>query len=466
MSQRAWLQRPGIFRCVLVEIDYLDNGTLKTAHFARGNFRSAGSDTPAYTPYRDIIVGGLTFTSSIDAALFGHSPSGLGDIQLLAIPEAEMLLTKAVAGNPVRIYIGEESWPKAKFYQVATLISDGVTASGNNVRVLFRDFAADLNAPVLSKRTADGTLIPLCLGRVFNVTPVLVNESTHTYQFNREPSQAVTAVRFNGDTVKPSHYSVDLNKSEITFNVMPIGQITLDVDGANTGGWKQSARDIIQHLFTGAHIDADVPDYLLGSYTSDDSSKAQLLTNICTSIGAYWRFTVDGTLTVSRFVPPTGSASALITDDNNELNSRRISVTLPPSKEVTIGYKRNYTQISDVAGNVHEQNAKLAEHLQGESLLSLAESKPIATAYAKAAAIKADTLLANQADAATEANRRLTIGNKTRVIYETKQLAAGFELALGVEVQMTTPGLNGNTAVVTRKDYDLLNDAVTLELWQ
>lgn len=464
--QTQWLQRPGVFRCVLIEVDYSEGAETKTAYFARGNFRSAGTDTPAYTPYRDVIVGGLTFTSAIDSALFGHSDSGLGDVELLAIAETEQLLTKAVAGHSVRIYIGEEGWKKSQFYPVATFISDTPTASGNTIRLPFREFAEDLAEPVLNQRTADGVIIPLCLGRAFNITPVLINAANHTYQFNLESSEAVSAVRFNGDLVADNHYSVDLTTSTITFTTKPIGQITMDVDGVNHGGWKRSATEIIQYLFPTAQVAKNVPDYLLGLYLNDSQSKEQLLNDITTSVGAYWRYDVNGILQVNRFSAPTGKANSAVTADNNQLNSRSIVLTLPPSKEVSIGYGRNYTPMSALAGKVHEQQPELAERLTGETLTVTLSSPMIANTYAKAAMVNAPTLLVDKADANGEASRRLAIGSIPRVIYQTQQMAAGFSLGLGQEVKMTTPGLNGNTAIVTRKDYDMLNDTITLELWQ
>lgn len=463
---KDWLSLTSVFRCVLVEIDYKEAGVIKTACFARGNFRSAGTDTPAYTPYRDFVVGGLQFASSIDAVLFGQSQVNLGDVELMALPETEVLLARAVAGHQIRLYIGEESWTKAEFYQLATVVSQSVEASSNAIRVTFRDFSEDLNSPVLSEKTDDGVLLPRCFGRAFNIKPLLIDALTHTYQFNTEPSQAVTAVKFNGDILSTADYLVDLTNSTITFSVMPIGEVTLDVDGTKTVSWLQTAGEIITYLFPTAVIDAGVSNALLGLYISDEMSLSELLDEVTSSIGAFWRFDAFGVLHVKPFIGLTGTTVRKLTDDHNEENSREIAFTLPPAKSVTLGYARNFTPLKNVAGNVYTTDAAMAERLQqDESTISVNDSV-IEAAYNNAAIVSASTLLVNKADADAEAARRLAISNQPRVIYETKQLAAGFGFELGDEVTLTTPGLNGTAAIIIRKDHDMLNDAVTLEFWQ
>jgi len=466
MTQSEWLKRPNTFRCVLVEIDYKEGGSIKTACFAKGNFRSARTDTPAYTPYRDFVIGGLKFSASIDSALFGSTKTRPGELILLGHQDTDYLLTKAVAGNAIRIFIGDESWTKADFYQVATLVSDGVGISGTNIRITFRQFAEDMNAPVLTERTADGRLIPFCAGRASNVTPILIDELTGTYKFNRESSQAVTAAKFNGDIVSPANYTVNLANSTITFNNAPIGQVTLDIDGTNTGSWKQTASDIIGHIFPGAQLDPGLATYQLGIYINDDTTLGELLDDITTSIGAFWKFDESGILQIKPFNTVTGTAAAAISDDQNVEDSRRVAFTMAPSKEVLIGYARNYTQIRNVAGNVYATSQATAEYLQNPGKIASASDNQIAIDFAKSATITADTAIVNKADADTEAARRLAIGAIPRLIYQTKQMAAGFDIEMGQEAELTTPGLNGKNAIVTRKDYDILDETVTVEFWQ
>ena len=90
----------------------------------------------------------------------------------------------------------------------------------------------------------------------------------------------------------------------------------------------------------------------------------------------------------------------------------------------------------------------------------------MATDYKKSALINAVSAIVNKADTENEALKRKAISNKPRVIYQTKQMAAGFGILLGEEVELTTPGVNGSNAIITRKEYDLLNDTITLEFWQ
>jgi len=464
LTKSQWLRKSGIFRCVLVEIDYVELGATKTAYFARGNFRSAGTDTPAYMPYRDLIIGGLQFSQSISEAFTGKSSVDLGDVELVMQPEANALLKKAVAGNQIRIYIGEESWKKSGFYLLATVTSKRVYPSNNSIFVTFRDYSEDLDQLVLTTKTTRDELIPLALGRVFNCKPVLDDAASHRYKFNREASQAVTAVKMNGDVISNSNYTVDLVNSTITFSVMPIGQITIDVDGCNAGGWKSTAAAMILHLFPNAQIDALLATYQLGLYVDSDLTKVALLDKITSSVGAFWLFDEFGVLHVKPFKLPTNTSLLLLSDDHNEQFSRRGRSQFSPVKSVELKYGKNFSPIKSIAGAVYG-DAAMADRLQN-NYLTKSKINSALTDFKDAISITPVTIISEEVDADTEAQRRLDIGSQPRFISETKQLAAAFEYQLGDEIKLESPDINGDYAIINRKRNDILNETVTLEFWQ
>ena len=175
----AWLTTPGLFRCVLVELDYLDGSTVKTAHFSNAAFVSGQSDAPAHTAYDPFILGGLDFERSLAEVFTGASSVRLTDVELVKQPATEWLIAAKVAGQQIRVFLGDKAWPKASFAQVITGVCDGAWSEQSRIRIKFRDLAKTLQVPVLTERfssgAAQGELKPLCLGRCFNIKPVPVS---------------------------------------------------------------------------------------------------------------------------------------------------------------------------------------------------------------------------------------------------------------------------------------------------
>ena len=55
MTPEQWLKTPGLERALLVKVNYLHNGS-KTAYFSTHPFVSSPTDSPAHTPFDDLVV--------------------------------------------------------------------------------------------------------------------------------------------------------------------------------------------------------------------------------------------------------------------------------------------------------------------------------------------------------------------------------------------------------------------------
>lgn len=474
MDYQNWLAQVGVFRCVLVELDYLDAGTVKTAYFSNAAFVSAGSDSPAHTAYDPFVLAGLEFDRSLAEIFTGASSVRTSDVELVSLPATQWLVSAKVAGQQIRVFLGDKAWPKAQFQQIITGVCDGVWPEQERIRIQFRDAARQLQQPALTERyisgAAEGELTPLCLGRCYNIKPVLIDAANHVYQFNCVPSQAVTAVRFNGAVVDAAQYVIDLAAGTIAFNTYPIGEVTADVDGAViTGQWLQTAADFIQYLLSRLSISADIsglPGYLLGLYLTDDTDADVLLDEICASVGGYWLFDRTGQFRARHFNGIPVTKSAQITDDQNLYGTRLLRRRITPLYSYTIGYARNWQPLSSIAASIYENDPAEAKRLATTEQTVTITSSSVEAEYADAETVTASTLIVTKADAETEANRRMALAAVPRYVYETQQLASPFAWDLGAGCELDTQGVNGEAAVLTRLSESPLTGLCTVEYWQ
>lgn len=466
-----WLNTPGASRCVLVELDHIDGDVMKTACFANAAFATTPTDTPPNTPYDPFVVGSFSYERSLNEVFTGRSVSKTSDIELVYQPQSEALLTKGVYGQAIRIYMGDKRWPKADFRQIIAGICDNVTPEQSTIRIKFRDAADALKKPLLTERYATGPaagqLKPLTLGRCFNIKPLLIDEAAHVYQFSIGQSSAVTAVRFNGALVAPAHYTVNLLNSTVTFSTHPMGDVTMDVDGQQSGdAWLQTATQFIQHIASIGGVSVDVsglPDYQLGLYITAETDAADIIDDICASVGGYWFYSRFGQFTVRAF---NGLAAATvdITRDQTVANTMRPRRVIAPLKSITMQYKRNWTVQSNVAASVYELTPALADELSKEG-----KTKPCTQAlpnFPQAESISPKTLIVNEADATTEGNRRLAIAVKPRFIYELQAFSAPFSWPIGATATLERPGINGDRAVITKLVESPVSGTCNVEIWQ
>ena len=460
-----WLNTPGLFRTILVEINYTLLGVPKTLHVSNAAYLSHGTDTPTYQPYDAFITSDINFKRQLSEIFTGKSRYELTKIDLLNQENVSDLLIAATANHQIKILIGDNAQPLANFQVIVDALIEDVLPGKDRVIVKIKDKAKSLATPyltdVFSSGIGEGKVIPKCLGRCFNISPVLIDDTLHVYQFNIDESQALTAARFNGALVSTSDYTVDLVNSKITFTTQPQGTVTLDVDGSKSGGtWLQTATEMIEHLVPGATI-TGLPDYLLGLYITGNRTTANIIDEICASVGGYWFYDRVGTYICEHFNGTSGVYDHELTDEQN------IESTRLPQRKIAPVHQRNFTVMSNVAEVVFDSDLALAEQLQTTGNITQRSDVSTLANYPESLIISdVPTLIVNLIDVNTESDRRLALRNMPHFVYQTQQLAGALTFKLGDELLLETNGLNGHNAVITKLDENISTGKTIVSFWQ
>lgn len=238
----AWLKTTNPYRVILVEIiGILDtNGTPINFYLSNRPYTSTSTDTPANNSYTAAISGGVTFSEEID--LSGSASISYGDIELDNtdnIRNGDSWLNYVWINKSVNIYLGDARWTRADFYNIFSgLVKDITVKDRNSVNLVLVNALEKLNKSI-SGTTIGGTgpnkdqLIPLTFGECFNVTPLLVDNTTLEYQVHPGPIEGFIEVRDNGVPLTGTSLPVfSPNTGKFRLSVQPAGTITASVQGS------------------------------------------------------------------------------------------------------------------------------------------------------------------------------------------------------------------------------------------
>ncbi len=473
MMFAEWIKTSGMDRCYLVEFQVRQAGQVKTIRRSTHPYRSGPTDTPAFTPYHDTILSVGSWGRELTELFTGYSTTARTSIDLFLDEELQAFLeTASVGGLPVTIRCGDASWPLAQFGVVITATAEALRATSyDTVQLTLRDtselLSRQLQTTLIASGPNAGQPVPICLGRCFNVSPVLLDDATKTYQVHDGAIQAITAVRENGVAIP---YTANLTNGTFTLTNNAKGRVTADVDGAKPAGtWLQSAAQMIAYLVGrfGLAVPAGLatlPAYQLGLYITGDKALTTVLDDISASVGAAWYYSRTGQLQWLFFNGP-GAPVASITSDDIEDNSLWPRRRIAPAKTVKIGYRRNWTPQADgLAGSVRETTPAVAATYEKSESSFTATNAGIDDP--DAVDVSVSTLIVSLADATTEASRRAAWSAVPRSIFEFSAFAAPFNLDLGQTVTIEYPQYFAvpGPAVITRLRDELLQDTCTLEV--
>jgi hypothetical protein len=242
-TEQEWLDADN-HKIILVDIAYHDGTSLNTKYFSSypyvlkygDSFTNILGDVVSSIPYEDILLDIPKLTTKI------NSSSAVGSITLLNTEgEFDNLLdiTNAWEGHDIKIYIGSPTWARSQFILILDGITNALTAPQQHaLSISLRDKKEILNvttqssiiwntsnvlnylndniastglydkfATIFNKKLYDTTgsyipfdtslgiipsgiensLVPICLGKVFNIEPVLVDSYNHVYQIHECP---------------------------------------------------------------------------------------------------------------------------------------------------------------------------------------------------------------------------------------------------------------------------------------
>ncbi len=434
LTPQQWLNRPGMFRCILVEADYLEGGQLKTLYLSNYAYRSSPTDNAPNRVYKNWInkSSTLTFAQRMSVVLYGYTQTSTGAIEVFLHPSIEQLITDAdFEGQALRVFVGSPSWSRDDF--IPKFVGQGKSfdpVDNKRARITFTDKSQSLKKGVLTSLIATGSnagdFKPKCLGQCFNIEPKLLNEVTNTYSVNDGPIEAVTAVREGGFVISPTSYSVDINNGTVTINKNVTGRITMDVQGHKESGiYLTTAEQIINYLLSiagqSASVDTNIlPSYLLGVYVREQRDIDSIIDETCLSVGGNWTYDELSQFRLMHY-NGTGTVSKTIKRGQIEHGSLRIKTRLPAVKQLSVHYQRNWTeQTEGLATSITENNPELAA-LYRNQYSSTTDTQTVANPSA-AASLELNTLIVTKADADTELARRLALKQNPKAIFEAKTI--------------------------------------------
>lgn len=474
---RAYFDMTFDLSAALTLVLYVSNAT---------GYATKPTDSLPNQPFRGVLQK-FAFQRSILGGDIGQFTTGSGQ---LVIANADAFYdflpqTYAIDGRAINIYLGRRDGSYDAAFPLARLTAKDWNIDTDSITIDLVDNSYKLEVPMQtnvyggtggSDGGADlaGKRKPLSFGNPQNVTPAFVDTSLLIYQVHDGSLQSIDAVYDEGEaltnagdvvdyatlaaaSVSASFYKTCKAAGVFKLGVKATGQVTVDVKGANSGGYIVTTADIVKWALlnrttlTSANLDAAsfsnlnsvqaAPiDYFLGP--DDDVNVATFIQAIMGGIGGWGGHKLDGTFEVRIFEAPSGTAVASFTrDDMLDPDIKREplpSAYVPPPYRWRVPYARNWTvQTTGLAAGVSASRVGFL-------------SQPYRIAEAVSATIQTDHPFAqdrdpiaayftNQSDALAEANRRIELFQTTRVIYRALVPRRGLRRDMGDVIQVTHP---------------------------
>jgi hypothetical protein len=306
--------------------------------------------------------------------------------------ELDALLGYAWDGRDILIYRGQPTDTFASMTLVFKGQARSVSWTRRVLTIALSDYGETLAKPAQTTLYAstggaeggddlNGKTKPLAFGQVFNAEPTLISAAYLVYQAHSRSIEAVSGVfdramplEFGSDrasyaaliaaTVKAGYYDTCLAEGMIRLGAMPVGPVTMDLQGDDTGGYVDTAADIIERHavdfteFTSSNINAasfadlnTANSAACGIYvgTGENPSCADLYSQLMLSVGGFWMLNPASEIVVRQIAYSTVAATlteATIVDDVERLE------TPPPYWRSKFGWARSWRvhNESEVAG--------------------------------------------------------------------------------------------------------------------
>lgn len=443
------------------------------------------TDSPANTIYDDRLVEAGSFESFMYSRgqTIGNSSSGFGE--LVASNNDRALDYLEPYAFDLRSFVIKTVASPESAYSTATTIYMGlieqVEFSLSRCRFIIRDALVGLDIESVTatfagtnadvddlEGTADdvkGKLKPFVYGKVENIAPPLVNDSSLIYGCNFDLSGAtkaissVDAVYDNGvlltldttaagstagdyatvnamatATIVSGRYVTCKAHGLFRLHSSPAGQVTADITEGSSAANRTAAQVAFRLIderteygsgdFESGTLTAlDAKNSaVVGIYVDSDKSVLDCVNEVLASIGAAPIATTLGKFRFARLEAPAVSAVFSFTEDliyleGFQRTDRSDQNNGLPFWKIEINYRKNYTTQaeSDLAGAAITNGR--VEYTKREYRTEVAEDAAVKTTFKKAEVLTIDTLLANLSDAATEASRVLTLRKELRAFW-------------------------------------------------
>jgi hypothetical protein len=430
----AWLKSSGRKLCVLVEVVASVAGVETTRYLSSTGYTTGPAEVPADTHYAARIVGGGRITDRLSPD-GGGAGMAFGDIEMINADGAlDSWLADVWTNRSIKMYVGDETWPRADF----RLVFDGITADlasrdADVLNLAVRDKLQRLNTAVSETKLGGASanadrLLPLCFGEVHNIEPLLVDEALLKYQVHNGATERIIETRDNGVVVATTD---TLAAGTYTLAASPIGVITNSVQGGKlAGAYVKTVAKLVELLATGygtdpfAAGDLDAANFAafdaanqqpVGVYLVERENVLAVCQQLAASVGAQVVVSATGKLRLIKIaLPATGTPTEV--NEGKMTGQLRIAERIPVRAAVKIGYCRNWTVQNLV------ENGVPAEHrdLYAQEWLTVTATNPSVAAAYKLTQEPAqiNTLLQVKADADALAASELVLRSAQRTVFE------------------------------------------------
>lgn len=452
-----WLNTSQHRKCILADITEVGNSTQTTFNLSSTAYNDGN------VVYDACITGGLSFTESLNVE--GSPSLGFGSLDVVNIGGInDSFLEYVWNKRPIKIYLGDPSWPKVDFVLVFDgLVQDITAPDESTLSFSLFDKLQRLNDPITEKtlkstsysQNQQDNILPLLFGECFNVQPLLVdNGSTElggqVYMIHDGAISGIIEVRDNGIPI-----AVEANLSLGTFELLtqPYGTITCSAQGSSAGTYSNTIPDVIKKIvttygtpenrFSSSEINFETVTNTspVGIYCSDRKNILEACTELAKSINANLvcpSVVVDnGVVSTSKLKlveikPPTGTPQYYLSDDNMVLNTLAISERFPVKPSVKLAYCKNYSVQNTVAAGVNPVSKFEDEHLFVSSVNDTKKSL-----YRDSGDVTPEpVLLITTAAAQNESDKRLALWQEQRYIVSASYLPHLIFVQLGDIVQL------------------------------
>lgn len=445
-----WLADLSANRILLAELHYAGG----IEYVATGGFISRPTDANPNRPYIDILSKAVDISTRIDGL------AGFGQLELYDNGEITDWSNRAWHGHPIILRLGAPNWPLDDFRVLARGRNAGLRDAKRGVIAFdMEDESSIFDQQIDTGELPDGSgPVPLALGSVYNAPAYLL--STAPYAF-KASYLAVTALtpKDNGDDTVIS--TVDLANGSFELSASLVGTLTVDIEEQHN-----TPLAVCQWVadYYGVTLgDVDLPSYTVGLYYNGGVTGRQILDELCEGLGAYWYRNAVGALTVKQHKEALTADLGLVSDEI-VYDKIRLTETQPPWRALTLRYRRNYSTLSTVAGDVEQNNPGEAARLRNEWRESRASQSvsyyPLAEQAERA---ERNSVIQNEADANTERDRLLALRGVRRDVWSIEALTPPVQAGMAIAVDH--PRLTGRIGRVTNVSRSPTRGTTNLELW-
>lgn len=448
-----------------------------------------GGDTPSHQPFRGTLDSPIKLRRSLlGGDRIGQFTTGDGEAVLNNTDGAYDFLIGpySIDGRDVTIKIGRIGDRYSdEFMPVFVGTAEGWLINETSVKLTLRDYGYKLDVPLQPHVYAGtggingnidiaGKRIPRAFGRCRNVTPAILVPNLLIYQLNDGSVEAIDAVYDRGvpltpgsdyadygtladATVSAGTYATCIALGLFRIGSSPAGTVTADCEGDNGEGYVETTADIVRRIVEGVtSISGDARFYApgfaavnaaqpatIGFYagTDDDFLVSDAVANLMRAVGGWAGFRRAGNFEIGIVTAPAAPPTMRFDHAQGDViaisREPLPSSIYPPPYRFRVGYARNWTVQSDLAGSVSAEHRSFAtEQLRVASASSMA----IQTDHPRAPDPDViESYFDLEADAQAEAERLLNLYRASRGFYRVKVDQRGFRLNLGETINLTHP---------------------------